>query len=58
MPVEPVTPVSRLNASTAAMAPARPPAIEKPSAWTPLSQVFMVPKNSAPATAPDPAASA
>ena len=56
MPVEPVMPVIRLNASIEAIAPARPPTIEKPSACTPLSQVLRVPKNIAPHSAPEPAA--
>jgi hypothetical protein len=58
MPVEPLTPVMRLKASTAAMAPARPPTIEKPMARSPESRAFAVPKNMAPHSAPQPAAMA
>ena len=53
-----VTPVKRLKASIAAMAPAMPPTIEKPSACRPDSSAFAVPKNMAPQSAPEPAAMA
>ena len=58
MPVEPVTPVKRLKTSIEAMAPAMPPTMEKPSACTPDSSAFAVPKNMAPHSAPMPAAMA
>ena len=56
IPVEPVTPVNRLKASMAAIAPAMPPTMEKPSACTPDNSALAVPKNMAPQSAPAPAA--
>ena len=46
--------MKRLKASIEAMAPAMPPTMEKPSACTPDSSAFAVPKNMAPQSAPEP----